>query len=477
MISIKNASKNVQLKFKCEAPGDELDDSHMAKVIYWAVQSFKKDYPLLFERPESVRGPKFKYELDELLAFDCYSVYHGKRTYRQREEWLTNDDESCNFILNNKSPSKSTMNSFKLDYGILFVEFFYYTVELGLRYDRVSGEVVTLDSTKIKAYANKYRTVKLESLIYLLDLIYDLSFDNSKNSKWYKLRKFFFKDKLPKDMVDLVEEIDKNLNHHCINLLKTALISQKKRDWVIGVIDSLMEQYDGKNPINLTDPESRKMRMKDDTTAYGYTVQTVRDVYTGYTIVQKVTQEKNDKNGFMNVVDDVNMSLGYKPRYMLMDNGYRTKKMLELALQHGIIPICPDVKDSMRRNGTRRDAMFDSSNMKFNPVSESFKCAFSQDLKIIGIREINEADNIVFRTDYCPNCPFQEDCTNNDYREVVMSAHPLFLESKKDFWVAEQMGLYKYRGIISEGGFGNLFQNRQYPDLRRKGIKKAHFVI
>ena len=33
MISIKNASKNVQLKFKCEAPGDELDDSHMAKEV------------------------------------------------------------------------------------------------------------------------------------------------------------------------------------------------------------------------------------------------------------------------------------------------------------------------------------------------------------------------------------------------------------------------------------------------------------
>lgn len=109
------------------------------------------------------------------------------------------------------------------------------------------------------------------------------------------MRKFFFTDKLPKKLVDLVEEIDKNLNQHGINLLKTALQSRENRDWVIGGLDELVDNYDGKKRVNLTDPESRKMKMKDGTSRYAYTLQTVRDVKTGFTVSQRITQEKNDK--------------------------------------------------------------------------------------------------------------------------------------------------------------------------------------
>ena len=77
-----------------------------------------------------------------------------------------------------------------------------------------------------------------------------------------------------------------------INLLKTALQSRENRDWAIGWLDELVDNYDGKKRVNLTDPESQKMKMKDDTSRYAYTLQTVRDVKTGFTISQRITQEK-----------------------------------------------------------------------------------------------------------------------------------------------------------------------------------------
>ena len=144
------------------------------------------------------------------------------------------------------------------------LNFFQHTIDLGLEFGLVEGDAVTLDSTKIKAYANDFKTLSIGQLEYLLDLIYDLSFDNSKNSKWFQLRKYFFSDKLPEELVDLVEEIDNNLNQHGINLLKNALQSKNKRDWAIGWLDELVGNYDGKKRVNLTDPESRKMKMKDE---------------------------------------------------------------------------------------------------------------------------------------------------------------------------------------------------------------------
>ena len=179
------------------------------------------------------------------------------------------------------------MNDFKLENPLLFIEFFQHTIDLGIDLGLIGGEVVTLDSTKIKAYANNFKTLSIKQLSYLLDLVQDLSLNKSKKSRWFKLRKFFFLDKLPETLVDLVEEIYKNLNRHAINLLKNALLSNEKCDWVLNLLNDLMDNYDGNNRVNLTDPESRRMKMKDQTSRYAYTVQTVRDIKTGFTVSQE----------------------------------------------------------------------------------------------------------------------------------------------------------------------------------------------
>lgn len=255
MASVTSVQRNMETRFTIELIGDNLDNNHMSKIIKWAVNDFKNKYPLLFTR-DYAGGRRPDYEWEELLAFEIYSVYSNKRTLRKRVEWISDNSESVNYILNNKSPGKTTLNNFKLENHLLIIEFFQYTIELGIDLGLVDGEILVADSTKIKAFANEFKTLSIGQLDYLLDLIYDLSFDTSKNSEWSLLRKFFFTDKLPKKLGDLVKEIDKNLNQHGINLLKTALQSQENRDWIIGWLDELVDNYDGKKRVNLTDPES-----------------------------------------------------------------------------------------------------------------------------------------------------------------------------------------------------------------------------
>ena len=472
MCSVDAIQRNLQSKFILEKPGDNLDSHHMSKTIKWAVISFKKEYPLLFNREYS-GGRKPKYEWEELLAFDIYCVYSNKRTFRKREEWLSNNDESCKYILNNKSPCKTTLNDFKLKNPLLFIEFFQYTIDLGIDFGLVGGEVVTLDSTKIRAYANDFRTLPIGQLDYLLDLIYDLSFKGGKKSEWFKLRKFFFSDKLPEDLVELVDEIHANLNNHGINLLKTALSSNKKRDWTIDLLDELVLNYDGKKPVNLTDPESRKMRMKDGTSHYAYTLQTARDIKTGFTISQRITQEKNDKGTLKDALKDIINNLRKAPCYILADNGYWDTASLEFAYMMNVIPIIPDITQSMARNGTKSSNQYDKSNMKFNVVEDYYSCPFADKIQDIGIHMTSQGNKRVYRASKCPECPFHEDCTPRKYKTFLESPHPLILETKKNFIAAEELFLYKYRGIFSEGGFGTLTHGREYPDLRRRGKQKA----
>ena len=472
MASVTSVQRNMETRFTIELIGDNLDNNHMSKIIKWAVNDFKNKYPLLFTR-DYAGGRRPDYEWEELLAFEIYSVYSNKRTLRKRVEWISDNSESVNYILNNKSPGKTTLNNFKLENPLLIIEFFQYTIDLGIDLGLVGGEILVADSTKIKAFANEFKTLSIGQLDYLLNLIYDLSFDTSKNSKWSLLRKFFFTDKLPKKLGDLVKEIDKNLNQHGINLLKTALQSQENRDWVIGWLDELVDNYDGKKRVNLTDPESRKMKMKDGTSRYAYTLQTVRDVKTGFTVSQRITQEKNDKKTLIPIIDDVISNLGKTPRYILIDNGYWDIESLEYSYLRNIIPIIPDLNQSKRRNGTNISNPYAKHNMLFDPVGEYYQCPYDK-IENRGIHKIRGENKRVFKSTKCPECPFHNKCAGNSkYRVFHESTHPLILELRKNFIASVELSIYQYRGIYSEGGFGTLKNARQYPDLKRRGKQKA----
>ena len=52
----------------------------------------------------------------------------------------------------------------------------------------------------------------------------------------------------------------------------------------------LKENYDGNNSVSVTDPEARKMHMKDDAIKFAYLLQTVVDVKTGLILMQRIVE-------------------------------------------------------------------------------------------------------------------------------------------------------------------------------------------
>ena len=95
----------------------------------------------------------------------------------------------------------------------------------------------------IEAYVNEYRSLSIAQIIYLEDLIYDYSFDKSTQPIWNKIKRFFFMDELPEDMIDLIDEIYHNLNEPGRQLLQIALSSKKARNEVLDRIEVLKEKF------------------------------------------------------------------------------------------------------------------------------------------------------------------------------------------------------------------------------------------
>ena len=166
----------------------------------------------------------------EMLGLYVFATFRGHRTCRGIEEFLDDKSKACGYITNEKLPRKSKINQFKNDYAYLIDQFLKFTVKFGFDFGLVDFKIVSIDSTPIEAYVNEFRILSIGQITYLEDLIYDYSFDKTQRQTWNKIKRFFFMDELPDDMIDLIDEIHHNLNQHGLQLLQIALTSKKARN-------------------------------------------------------------------------------------------------------------------------------------------------------------------------------------------------------------------------------------------------------
>lgn len=110
-------------------------------------------------------------------------------------------------------------------------------------------------------------------------------------------------------------------------------------------------------------------------------------------------------------------------------------------------------------------------------MGEYYNCAFGNKIQHMGVHKTKQGLKRIFRASKCPECPYHEKWTNLKFEEIRESAHPLILEIKKNFISAVEIFMYQYCGIFSEGGFGTLKNEHQYPDLKRRGKQKADIYL
>ena len=132
------------------------------------------------------------------MGFVIYGVYNNRFSCRKLANWINNNDESVNFILNDKKPKKSIINLFLKENALLINAFFHYTVILGINLGLIDGECVAVDGSIVKANANNFHLIKIEEIEFLQNLIFDYGENWTKNSIWHKLHQFYNQNKKTK---------------------------------------------------------------------------------------------------------------------------------------------------------------------------------------------------------------------------------------------------------------------------------------
>ena len=113
MTLVYNNTTCEQAIFTYAFSGQNLNNDNIVFTVKKLVSNFKRDFPLLFNGDFKTHGRPKEYYLDELLGFVIYGVYNNRFSCRKLANWINNNDESVNFILNDKKPKKSIINLFK----------------------------------------------------------------------------------------------------------------------------------------------------------------------------------------------------------------------------------------------------------------------------------------------------------------------------------------------------------------------------
>ena len=453
--------------------GQNLNNDNIVFTVKKLVSNFKRDFPLLFESDFKSQGRPKEYYLDELLGFVVYGVYNNRFSCRKLSDWINNNDESVNYILNNKKPKKSTIHKFLQENTLLVNAFFHYTIISGINLGLIDGECIAVDGTIVKANSNNFCVIKIEEIEFLQNLILDYGVNWCKNSIWYKIHKYFNENKKQKDINDLINEINSNLNKNALILLKTALISVDNMCYVLDLLDVLKANYDGKHTISLTDPESRWMMDKKENIGLNYNYQVAIDSKNGMVVGQYLTQNATDSKELFEMLNQIKIQMGINPKVLVADNGYMDDNVIKYAYNKNIRLIIPDRNESSKNKSKNREKPYHKVNFTYDWKTDSFTCPIGEHLHYKNNRKLNDELMRVYSTNKCKSCPVKNQCTKSRVREIFEPADELRWKMKADYQTPEGKIYYKKRANLNEAHFGLLRNARNFQKLNRNGMKNA----
>jgi transposase len=463
----------IQSNFILNVPGENLEKTNIVFTVKKIIHDFLHENKHLIANEYKTLGRDKTYHPDELLGLVVLGIMNNITSCRKLVEWRKDNSETCCYILNNKSPSKSTIYRFYNKHRLLIEELSDYIVQKGMELDLIGFNHVAIDGTILKANASNYRVIRIEELNYLENLIKSFIYEENEETILFKIQKYFLMNKLDENNEILIKGIKKSLKTEAIKLLIESTRSMDSTQSVLIFISHLKDNYCGKNSISVTDPESRWMRDKDGNRGLNYNYQVAVDDKYDFIVAQRLVDDETDHHQFIPMTETVKMNLGRHPDYYTADNGYLTNKAIEYIYKHGIKAIIPDKNESIKSKNLKESKKFSKANFKYNWNNDTYTCPYSTVLEYQNNRKINKELYKVYSSVECKKCQYLSCCTKSSKREIFDLANPLRIKMREDYNSDFGKELYKKRFHTGETYFAILKHSRKFEGIKRKGVKKV----
>jgi transposase len=247
---------------------------------------------------EENRVGNSEYDPRAMLKLLIYGYSYGVRSSRKLEREI-NHNLSFMWLMGGLKPDHKTISEFRRRNKEVIKKVLKRSVRMCIEFELVSGNILFVDGTKIRANAGR---------------------SNNHTKKYYE-EQLVKINKMIDDLMKECEEIDsKEEGEESYVKIQEELNNQKSlKEKMKGFIERI--EREGRKTVNSTDPESALMRSVQGSHA-SYNVQSVVDDKCGLIVHGDVVVDTSDINQFARQIEGAEDTIGKKCEVGCADAGY-----------------------------------------------------------------------------------------------------------------------------------------------------------
>ncbi len=388
------------------------------------------------------------------LKLYLYGYLNGLRSSRKLEKETIRNLE-VHWLLGGLSPNYHSIADFrKVNPKALKATFKLFVLFLKDA-DLISGEVIAMDGTKVRASNSK---------------------KNNYNQKKIERHLAYIEEKTNEYLAEL-DQNDIQEQSQPIKLVQEKIAKLKANKIKYDILTEQLEKS-GEPQISTTDPDARALLVQGQVVEVCYNTQAAVDQKHNL-VVATHTINRNDRNAMSDIALEAKANLSLHTFTAILDKGYHNGRELETCQKAHITTIvAPPTLVNSNEHGTT--AQYVVSNFVYHTQSDTYVCPAGSVLTTSGTwhQKTRERDSYQFkkyRTPDCKACAVKHLCTGrakggreierSQYAEAV-ALNGLNYKNNKD--------LYRKRQEMNEHIFGNIKRQWGYNHTNLRGLAKVN---
>ena len=391
------------------------------------------------------------YHPGDLLKLFIYGYLNRIRSSRCLERECQRNTELM-WLLRQLIPDHNTIANFRKDNTKAIKKVFRKMVTMCKRLDLIGGKVIATDGTKLRAQnskKNNYNQKKIDDHL-----------------KFIETRLHEYLDAL--DVADTAEamgldpEIDKEKIREKIARLNDKKLKYKNLE------QQLIET--GQEQISTTDPDSRKLAVRQNILEVCYNIQTSVDDKHNLPIDFKTTTN-NDTHALANMAARAKSILGHNDFTALLDKGYHTGSEISRCHDMGIETLVAVPSLSTQAP----DPAYNLEQFIYQIQTDTYKCPQGNFLYTNGSWYNKGGDHKVsqYKTKACKKCPSRNLCTKARNGRIIERSEYAEAVQRNKLAIEKNKELYKRRQEIVEHPFGTIKRQWGFDYTLMKGKQKV----
>jgi transposase len=391
------------------------------------------------------------YDPGDLLRLYLYGYLNRVRSSRKLEREAGRNLELI-WLLRKLRPDFKTIADFRKDNGKGIKAVCREFTLLCRKLDLFGGELVAVDSTKIKAQNSKHRNYSEAKLRALIDAI-----DSKVSAYLGELDKA--------DQQDTENGVGEATPDAAELKQKIAQLRERRAEYQ--ELSHALEES-GATQVSLTDPDSRAMSMGQGSTI-GYNVQAAVDAKHSLVLDTEITNTTSDLNALGTMAIKAQEALGRNDLSVVADKGYYNGKEV---LACDSIGVTAYVSKPLTSANTAR-GLYGKESFTYDAERNCYHCPAGKTLTYrFSTHELGRPIHY-YRASDCKECPLKAKCTRNKQNRTITRLAFEEVQEAMEQRVRANPQIMRKRKAIIEHVFGTIKRSLGYDYFLCRGNHKV----